>query len=152
VSGPARAGSAPPRSEQLARAWLVALVAAWVPPVWFLVTFGDLSLLVLPAVLASAWLWFLVARELERIAAPFTRLLAAAALGLVSPPLGVLLSSVCGMCSCCGVAPFAAPSLLALMFQQPLWFFPWGLGMGLVAFVLVGAGRRLPPQPPPNAS
>jgi hypothetical protein len=137
-------------AEATSRAWIVAAVAACVPPVWFVLVFGGVPLFVLPAVLASAWLWLLVARELGRIAAPATRLLAALGFGLLSPPLGVLLTSVCGTCSCCGLVPLAAPSLFQLMFQQPLWFFPWGLGMGLVAFVVVGV-RRTPRLPPPPA-
>jgi hypothetical protein len=137
---PPRARRAP--DEPGARAWIAAIVAAWVPPVWWIVVLGGLMPFVVPVMLASAVLWFAIARELEAIPALLPRLLAALAAGLLSPPAGVLAASTIGSCACCCVFPVTVPPLFDLMFAQPLLFFPWGVAMGLVAFALVTAGVR----------
>ena len=130
------------------RAWLVAMVAAVVPPFWLALVLGREALwLAVPAVLASAWLWYVVARELENVRGRAQRLLAGALVGLVSPVLGVLLTTLCTTLSPCCMLGFVVPGAFGLMVAEPLWFFPFGLGMGLLT-ALVVAG---PPAPPPRA-
>jgi hypothetical protein len=139
VSEPRAAG------EPSSRPFWVALVAFWAPCVWMVAMMGGFTILVLPAAFASAWLWFVVARWLEAIASPSSRLFAAAAAGLVSPPIGVLLAAACGTCSGCCFLPLAVPGLFRRMIDEPEWFFPFGLAMGLVAFASVSAPRARPP-------
>jgi hypothetical protein len=128
------------------RFWSMLAAAAFVPIVWLAVVGGrellPCAVLVVPA---SLVFWWLVLRRLEGIAATRNRLLAAIGFGLVSPFAGLALMALPTSCvPCCSMAWFAVPGAAMYVVAQPLWFFPFGLGMGTVAFLLARPATRPP--------
>ncbi|MBL8755395.1 MAG: hypothetical protein JNK15_18995 [Planctomycetes bacterium] len=114
------------------------VTAAIVPIVWLAVIGGSqllpCAVLVVPV---SVVLWWVAFRVLEGIAPTRLRLFAALGIGLLSPLVGLAFLAL--PMSCIPRSPIAWMVAWAamVMVEQPLWFLPFGLGMGLVAFLLV---------------
>jgi hypothetical protein len=134
--------------------WIVGTIAAVTPTAWMLAFAGtaDLDGSLIAALLGpsivSAMFWTAIARWLSRDAQ--RGLGVAVAVGLVSPlvclPLCVviapLLLPIDAITQAFGASAWMGFYGFAVLLREPLWFFPVGVAMGLLVWLVVHLASR----------